>query len=53
VIAIVIQQSAILAVVGFIPGVLLSCGLYALLASVTKLTVLKMTRVSNPSAIVR
>jgi len=40
VIAIVIQQSAILAVVGFIPGVLLSCGLYALLASVTKLTVL-------------
>jgi len=40
VIGIVIQQSAILAVVGFIPGVLISCGLYALLAHVTKLTVL-------------
>jgi len=40
VIAIVIQQSAILAVVGFIPGVLFSCGLYALLAGVTKLTVM-------------
>jgi len=40
VIGIVIQQSAILAAVGFIPGVLLSCGLYALLASITKLTVL-------------
>ncbi len=32
VISIVIQQSAILAVAGFIPGVLLSAGLYALLA---------------------
>jgi putative ABC transport system permease protein len=40
VIGIVIQQSAILALVGFIPGVLLSCGLYAVLAGVTKLTVL-------------
>jgi len=40
VIAIVIQQSAILALVGFIPGVLLSCGLYGLLAGVTKLTVM-------------
>jgi putative ABC transport system permease protein len=40
VIAIVIQQSAILALVGFVPGVLLSCGLYALLAGVTKLTVM-------------
>jgi putative ABC transport system permease protein len=40
VIGIVIQQSAILAAVGFIPGVLLSTALYALLASVTKLTVL-------------
>ena len=39
VIGVVIQQSAILAVIGFIPGVLISCGLYALLASVTKLTV--------------
>jgi putative ABC transport system permease protein len=39
VISIVIQQSAILAVIGFIPGVLLSCGLYAMLAGVTKLTV--------------
>lgn len=40
VIGIVIQQSAILAVVGFIPGLLLSWGLYGLLAGVTKLTVL-------------
>jgi putative ABC transport system permease protein len=40
VIGIVIQQSAILAFVGFIPGLLFSCGLYALLASVTKLSVL-------------
>jgi len=40
VIGIVIQQSAILAAVGFIPGLLISCGLYALLAHVTKLTVL-------------
>ena len=40
VIGIVIQQSAILAAVGFIPGVLLSTGLYAVLAGVTKLTVL-------------
>jgi len=39
VIGVVIQQSAILAVIGFIPGVLISCGLYALLAGVTKLTV--------------
>jgi putative ABC transport system permease protein len=39
VIGVVIQQSAILAVIGFIPGVLISYGLYALLASVTKLTV--------------
>ena len=40
VIGIVIQQSAILALVGFIPGVLLSWALYGLLAGVTKLTVL-------------
>jgi len=40
VIGIVIQQAAILAAVGFIPGVLLSSGLYVLLANVTKLTVL-------------
>jgi putative ABC transport system permease protein len=39
VISVVIQQSAILAVVGFIPGVLTSMGLYWLLASVTKLSV--------------
>ncbi|MCS5691994.1 ABC transporter permease DevC [Cyanobium sp. FGCU-6] len=39
VIGVVIQQSAILAVVGFVPGVLISYGLYALLANVTKLTV--------------
>jgi len=40
VIGIVIQQAAILALVGFIPGVLLSSALYVLLAGVTKLTVL-------------
>ena len=40
VIGIVIQQAAILAAVGFIPGVLLSSALYVLLANVTKLTVL-------------
>ena len=40
VIGIVIQQAAILALVGFIPGVLLSSALYVLLANVTKLTVL-------------
>jgi putative ABC transport system permease protein len=39
VIGVVIQQSAILALVGFVPGLLLSCGLYAVLANVTKLTV--------------
>jgi putative ABC transport system permease protein len=39
VISIVIQQSAILAVVGFIPGVLTSMGLYWLLATITKLSV--------------
>jgi len=39
VIAIVIQQSAILAVVGFIPGFLASAALYALLANITKLAV--------------
>jgi putative ABC transport system permease protein len=39
VISIVIQQSAILAVVGFIPGVLASVGLYWLLATITKLSV--------------
>ncbi|MCX5928950.1 MAG: FtsX-like permease family protein, partial [Synechococcus sp. LacPavin_0920_WC12_MAG_50_7] len=43
VISIVIQQSAILAVAGFIPGVLLSAGLYALLANVTKLTIYMTT----------
>jgi putative ABC transport system permease protein len=43
VISIVIQQSAILALVGFIPGLLLSMGLYSLLATVTKLTVLMTT----------
>ncbi|MEB3266562.1 MAG: ABC transporter permease DevC [Cyanobacteriota bacterium] len=39
VIAIVIQQSALLAAIGFVPGLLLSAGLYQLLASVTKLTI--------------
>ena len=39
VISIVIQQSAILAVVGFIPGVITSMGLYWLLATITKLSV--------------
>jgi len=39
VIGVVIQQSAILAVIGFVPGVLISMGLYSLLANVTKLTV--------------
>jgi putative ABC transport system permease protein len=39
VIAVVIQQSAILALIGFIPGVIISYGLYYLLATVTKLTV--------------
>jgi putative ABC transport system permease protein len=39
VIAIVIQQSAIFALIGFVPGILLSSGLYYLLAAVTKLTV--------------
>jgi putative ABC transport system permease protein len=39
VIGIVIQQSAILAFIGFIPGIILSTGLYALLAGVTKLTI--------------
>lgn len=43
VISIVIQQSAILAVVGFIPGVLTSIGLYWLLASITKLSVFMTT----------
>ncbi|MFN9548337.1 MAG: ABC transporter permease DevC [Cyanobacteriota bacterium] len=43
VIFIVIQQSAILAVVGFIPGVLTSMGLYWLLASITKLSVFMTT----------
>ena len=37
VIGIVIQQSAILALVGFIPGVVISCGLYFILAEVTRL----------------
>jgi putative ABC transport system permease protein len=39
VIGIVIQQAAILAVVGFVPGLLLSTGLYLMLANVTKLAV--------------
>lgn len=39
VIGIVIQQSAILALVGFIPGVVISCGLYFILAEVTRLAV--------------
>jgi putative ABC transport system permease protein len=39
VISIVIQQSAILAVVGFLPGFLASAALYALLANITKLAV--------------
>lgn len=43
VISIVIQQSALLALVGFVPGVLLSMGLYSLLATVTKLTVFMTT----------
>ena len=43
VIGVVIQQSAILAVIGFIPGVLSSIGLYALLAAVTKLSVFMTT----------
>ena len=37
--SVVIQQSAILALVGFVPGVLSSMGLYWLLATVTKLSV--------------
>jgi putative ABC transport system permease protein len=40
VILVVIQQSAILAFVGFIPGVIVSSGLYWLLATVTKLSVI-------------
>jgi putative ABC transport system permease protein len=43
VISVVIQQSAILAFVGFIPGVLTSMGLYWLLATVTKLSVYMTT----------
>jgi putative ABC transport system permease protein len=43
VISVVIQQSAILAVVGFIPGVITSMGLYWLLATVTKLSVFMTT----------
>ncbi|MFM7235179.1 MAG: ABC transporter permease DevC [Cyanobium sp.] len=43
VISVVIQQSAILAFVGFIPGVLTSMGLYWLLATVTKLSVFMTT----------
>lgn len=43
VITVVIQQSAILAFVGFIPGVLTSMGLYWLLATVTKLSVFMTT----------
>ena len=39
VIGIVIQQAAILAAVGFVPGLLLSTGLYLMLANVTKLAV--------------
>ena len=39
VIGIVIQQAAILAIVGFIPGLLLSSGLYLMLAEVTRLAV--------------
>jgi putative ABC transport system permease protein len=40
VILVVIQQSAILAFVGFVPGVIVSSGLYWLLAAVTKLSVI-------------
>jgi len=43
VISVVIQQSAILAFIGFIPGVLTSIGLYWLLATVTKLSVFMTT----------
>jgi putative ABC transport system permease protein len=43
VISVVIQQSAILAFVGFLPGVLTSMGLYWLLATVTKLSVYMTT----------
>ncbi len=39
VISIVIQQSAIFALIGFVPGVVLSMGLYHLLATVTKLAI--------------
>ncbi len=39
VILIVIQQSAIFAVIGFVPGLALSWGLYQLLANVTKLSI--------------
>ncbi|MFM8605212.1 MAG: ABC transporter permease DevC [Cyanobium sp.] len=39
VISVVIQQSALLALIGFVPGVLSSMGLYWLLANVTKLSV--------------
>ena len=40
VIGLVIQQAAILAAVGFVPGLILSTVLYGLLANVTKLTVM-------------
>ncbi|HEY9751993.1 MAG TPA: FtsX-like permease family protein, partial [Coleofasciculaceae cyanobacterium] len=39
VISVVIQQSAIFALIGFIPGLAVSLGLYYLLATVTKLTI--------------
>ncbi len=39
VILLVIQQSAILALIGFVPGIITSYGLYYLLANVTKLTI--------------
>lgn len=39
VISVVIQQSAILALIGFVPGVMISFGLYYLLATVTKLSI--------------
>lgn len=39
VISVVIQQSAIFALIGFIPGLAISLGLYYLLATVTKLTI--------------
>ena len=39
IISVVVQQGAILAVIGFVPGVICSIGLYSLLANATNLAV--------------